>query len=424
MAEGLAAVSLVNDGVALCSKAVAELKKFTHAEKDLKRLIQHVEQVRQSNELLSMAMTEMADVGYKDLTLSLEPFLKTLRTLIDEIMARASEIAAGQPKLGFMRRILWTLGSSTTEGLVKRLKDAQADVMRNVHLISVWAQMRNLSLTKNTEDKKRQSETHPELLDAFSDITLVNSEGGERAISNPMMRTWAGQIRIDSHEQQYQEYREGLADAAKYGSWDDMFRLIDIGCSVYGESWVNSSRLKPLAESGLVAGWAPLHQAVYMRAPLEVTQKLIDLGASRTLRTLWTEFDWDNMSALELALHLDVCHLIPVLRPVIHMPIPKQTLQLLEKHFHDLIQHELGNAIHDAMLHLPELEVLTEFEPTPTWFPIRIGDRHSGYMYQLDARHLLVRSVNVQGNGIDIKYRITEEEILIVDEALVFAYLQ
>lgn len=41
-------------------------------------------------------------------------------------------------------------------------------------------------------------------------------------------------------------------------------------------------------------------------------------------------------------------------------------------------------------------------------------------MYQLDSRHLLVWSVNVRGLGVDVKYRITEEEILLVDEALIF----
>ena len=138
MVEALAAVSVVCDGVALCSRAIAELKKFTHAERDLKALIQHVERVRQSNELLSMVVTDMIGAGYQDFTLGLEPYMKTLRPLMDEIIARASEIAAGQPRLGIMRRIQWTLGSSTTRELVQRLKGIQTEVMRNVHILSLY----------------------------------------------------------------------------------------------------------------------------------------------------------------------------------------------------------------------------------------------------------------------------------------------
>ena len=83
------------------------------------------------------------------------------------------------------------------------------------------------------------------------------------------------------------------------------------------------------------------------------------------------------MSALELALELDVSYLIPLLRPVIHIPVPMHTLQQLEKHFHGLIHHELGDTFDIAALNLPVLEILTEYKSCPTWFPVRIGNRRS-----------------------------------------------
>ena len=103
--------------------------------------------------------------------------------------------------------------------------------------------MRNLGLKQSTDEKKRQSEDDPELQDAFSTITLVGDEDDDKAISNPITQTWLGHFSFEGHEEEYQRCRNDLADAAKYGRWDDVFRLIDLGRSVYGESWANALRM-------------------------------------------------------------------------------------------------------------------------------------------------------------------------------------
>lgn len=144
------------------------------------------------------------------------------------------------------------------------------------------------------------------------------------------------------------------------------------------------------------------------------------------------------MSALELARELGVGHLGALLEPVVRSPVPAATLQRLEDGLHRLIRHELGRRADELLL--PALEALTESEPKPTWFPVRgLGRRavcrrlapgaflpatcqltcDQGYVYQLDARDLLVLSLDVGGAGMRARCWITEHDILEVDEASV-----
>ncbi|KAK3391188.1 hypothetical protein B0H63DRAFT_558037 [Podospora didyma] len=162
-----------------------------------------------------------------------------------------------------------------------------------------------------------------------------------------------------------------------------------------------------------------------MRAPPEVIDKLVQLGASKsstpaeTLRTR-TGFAWPNITPLELAIELDVNWAVTQLRPVIHNPVPLDTLNRLQDNSHAIIRHKLGTAFDEMKLYLPILEQLTEFTSQSTWFPIKLDGRHRSYMYRLDSRHLLVWSIDIERQGSSIKYRVTEVDIPLVDEALVF----
>jgi hypothetical protein len=76
------------------------------------------------------------------------------------------------------------------------------------------------------------------------------------------------------------------------------------------------------------------------------------------------------MTPLELAQHLGVKHLIDLLRPVIHVPIPRDVLTILQEQFHELIKRDMGDDFKTEEWRLPQLESLLEFEPREwTWFP-------------------------------------------------------
>ncbi|KAM7184800.1 hypothetical protein V8F33_012799 [Rhypophila sp. PSN 637] len=116
------------------------------------------------------------------------------------------------------------------------------------------------------------------------------------------------------------------------------------------------------------------------------------------------------MSALELAIELE--------------PLPRDTFRILQDKFHAIILRELEDKeFGRAWLHRPALEVLTEYESGSTWFPLGFdAGRDSGYMFRLDSRHLLVWSINVSAPETSTKYRITEEDIFQVHEALIFPF--
>jgi hypothetical protein len=77
------------------------------------------------------------------------------------------------------------------------------------------------------------------------------------------------------------------------------------------------------------------------------------------------------MTPLELAQSLGVIHLIDILRPTIHVPVPLGTLEILQRQFHELINHDMGDDFRVEEWCLPQIEILLELEPRHwTWFPI------------------------------------------------------
>jgi len=81
------------------------------------------------------------------------------------------------------------------------------------------------------------------------------------------------------------------------------------------------------------------------------------------------------MTPLELAQHLGVKHQIDLLRPVLHVSIPFDTLNTLQTQLHELIKRDMGEKFKTEEWYLPQLEVLLEFEPREwTWFPVDFSD--------------------------------------------------
>lgn len=132
----------------------------------------------------------------------------------------------------------------------------------------------------------------------MSDATTLNTSASH-------LHTWLGHVATEHYTSKYVKLRHELSDAAYWGNWPVLFDRIEDGRHIYNESWVNAPRmsmstLKPLPqkETKLILTvffcapepipqitsltmWTPLHQAVYMDAPMDVVQRLIDLGASR-----------------------------------------------------------------------------------------------------------------------------------------------
>ena len=134
--------------------------------------------------------------------------------------------------------------------------------------------------------------------------------------------------------------RHALADAARDADWTRVFELL----SKYRKwwhptrpgSWVNSTR------PGGSSWYAPLHQAAWHSAEVAVVQRLIDLGAWRTLRNARGE------RAVDVAERRGHRHLIRVLAPEFEHHVPREVLLKVQAHFHAVIRGRAEHLVDEA----------------------------------------------------------------------------
>ncbi|KAK4206173.1 hypothetical protein QBC37DRAFT_393608 [Rhypophila decipiens] len=431
--DPLSLVVSLTEVLGLCAVAIEELKKFWNAGRDLRTLISRVGRAQRTIESILEVVREMKAAGFASLEFSLDSFVNPLKHVIRQILQQIKAFVSAEPgklRPKFVQKLLWTLSRDKLGYLEKEMKDLEAGMANQVSALNLLATMKHLGIVRsNTLAVTSPAES--ELHDAFSDTATLagsfveNPDGGEKDVVQ-IMRTWLGNLDTSKHDQEYVQLRARLSEAAKYGNWHDFFDLLEIGRRVYGESWVNAPRTKRREELQLISLWTPLHQAVYMGAPVDAVLRLLELGASKTLRTRWTEFPWPDMTPLELALHLGATSLLAeqgLLRPTIQQPVPHDTLKVLQDQFHELIKHDMNGkgGFRDEEWWLPELEMLLELEPRQwIWFPTEFSQapRTEGYWYCLDGRDLLVRSENTTVNGNWEGYRITVAGTFEVEQAV------
>ncbi len=157
--------------------------------------------------------------------------------------------------------------------------------------------------------------------------------------------------------------RHELADAARGGDWPRMLRILD-----RHPDYVNASR------PGGRARYAPLHQAAHVGAPAWVANRLIAMGAWRTLRTR------DCERPIDIARRRGRPSLIPILTPVYRRRrVPPYVLRRLQHHLHAVIrQHRAGRA---PFLRLPEIEPLFELDREEVCF--EVPGMYGGFRYRL-----------------------------------------
>jgi hypothetical protein len=109
---------------------------------------------------------------------------------------------------------------------------------------------------------------------------------------------WDGITRAETQNEKAAVARSTLADAAKGSDWQLVFTIL-----AEMPEFVNSCR--PSGKSL----YAPLHQAAYNGASVEVVQKLVALGAWRTLQNSHGE------RPVDVAIRRNQTHLIQALDP-------------------------------------------------------------------------------------------------------------
>ena len=181
-----------------------------------------------------------------------------------------------------------------------------------------------------------------------------------------MEATWDGSMRRESLNDWVVIARNALADAAKNYDWPRVFEILS-----EHQEFVNTWRL------GGTSLYAPLHQAAYGGAPVDVVQQLLRLGAWRTLQNARGE------RPVDVAARKGHAHLLAILAPEYKRDVPLGVLLKIQAHFHEVICGRADRLVREHDLRLPELEPLLELENSEIWFPV--PGMMGGFKFRLES---------------------------------------
>jgi hypothetical protein len=190
---------------------------------------------------------------------------------------------------------------------------------------------------------------------------MVVSEAGSL-----MEAVWDGLTRPETLKQEFVRVRQELADAAKNYDWTGVMAILS-----EHQELINTTRL------GGSSLYAPLHQAAHGGAPSEIVDKLIGLGAWRTLQNVRGE------RPVDVAARRGHLHLLGILAPDLKRSVPIGILLKMQAHFHTVIRGRAEKEVQQHRLRLPELEPLLEFDDLRVWFAV--PGMYGGFNYWLLA---------------------------------------
>lgn len=211
-----------------------------------------------------------------------------------------------------------------------------------------------------------------------------------------MDATWPGRLIDDRASSAAQE---GLADAARDGDWDRLLGLLE-GDDLSPNSWRPSGR----------SMFAPLHQAAYLGAPVDVVGRLIELGAWRTMRTA------DGERPFDLARRRGHPHLLTVLEPEPLPGLDLDVLPVLDAGLARLVESRIRPHL-DVRLRHPQCEVLTEIPAHRLWYPV--PGMSGGFSVELREDHLFVESWSRLVTGSGQSHVVTAGGTVLVREGFV-----
>lgn len=215
---------------------------------------------------------------------------------------------------------------------------------------------------------------------------------------------WDGVTRLESFNDGFAKTRSSLADAAKAYDWKSVFELL----SEHREC-INSSR------PGGNSWYTPVHQAAHSGAPLEVVQRLIKLGAFRTIENARGE------RPVDVAERNGHQHLLEVLEPVLQHRVPAGVLRKIQSYFYEVIRGRIDSELPNHNLRLPELPPLLELQRPHMWFPV--PGMYGGFSYQLETpgvdAKLIVESWSRICGGSGQRHEITTKGAELVEEGFV-----
>lgn len=224
----------------------------------------------------------------------------------------------------------------------------------------------------------------------------------------------------DEHNPALVRARDRLADAAKAGRWDVVFRLLDAdndadgGADSDADGDGGASWSAPGVNDWRVGGrtfFAPLHQAAWLGAPESVIRGLLDRGALRTLP------DAHGRRPVDIAHERGHTHLAEVLTPTFVHPLLPATLESMTDRLAALVIETTASVLDPAVrIRHVDVAILAE-AGTEIWFPI--PGMYGGFRLALFRGRLHVESWSRVVGGSGRAHVLTATRTTLVDEGFV-----
>ncbi len=190
-----------------------------------------------------------------------------------------------------------------------------------------------------------------------------------------MESIWEGLTHSETLGKEAVRRRQELAAAARDYDWQHVLALVSQNPDLVNATRPDGSSL-----------YAPLHQAAHGGAPVEIVNKLIGLGAWRTLQNIRGE------RPVDVAERCGHRHLFGILAPDLKRWIPQGVLLKIQAHFHAVINGRAQMQVLEHKLRLPELEPMLEFDDLQFWFPV--PGMAGGFSYRFETDGVTAKLVS------------------------------
>lgn len=211
---------------------------------------------------------------------------------------------------------------------------------------------------------------------------------------------WPGVIDTAALKPEVVAASNRLADAAKAGAWDTVFDLLE------ASFWLGPNHWRVAGSS-----WCtPLHQAAWHGAPIEVADRLIALGAWRSLR------DSSGQRPVDIARARGHRHLLESLSTPDLGPREREKHEAWDRHLDQLVRERTKTL--DPVRYRPiSTEVVESEQLDPLWFPF--PGMYGGFSVSVYRTRLFVESWCRVVGGSGQAHVITEDGCVLVDEGFV-----
>lgn len=216
---------------------------------------------------------------------------------------------------------------------------------------------------------------------------------------------WCGIVKSNIFSQDECNLRKQIAKVIKAHQWNKAFLLLQERPDLINATFLDE-----------MSWYAPVHQITFDNSPIEIVEKILSIGAWRTLKNS------DGNKPVDIANKEGYQNLALLLKPIYRRHINLETLSKIQAHFHKVIIGRIEHTIPEwASFRLPDLEILLEIEQPRMWFPV--PGMYGGFSYKLEIEGENVKLISeswcrvVGGSGE--RHEITAEGSKLVEQGFV-----